>query len=400
MNRFVRPCSLKDMKKMLTRIDVSSQGVGNMARKAFALPIRLTSVELGAANIIKQEMLTVGGDAAISRGIVEGIKKETDVILLGTVDKIRKLAGKLSHYTTFGIPQIREDLERLLDIYTADFRYTLRCKRKELELDRTKLTGILNVTPDSFSDGGEYVEPAKAVARALMMFEQGAEIIDIGGESSRPGASPINEEVEINRIIPVIEGIRAKTEEGFISVDTYKSQVARKALEAGADMINDISALRFDSKMLDVLLQFPEAPIILMHMQGTPENMQENPVYEDVVDDILDFFQEQIALCMDAGIQQERILIDPGIGFGKTFKHNMEILRRLTEFHSLGVPVMIGASRKSFINKIYQADPQERLSGSLAITALAYEHKINLVRVHDVKEHHELLLTLKEVCSE
>ena len=399
MNRFIHPHSFRDMKKMLARVDVSSQGVDNMAPKAFAFPIKLTGVEIGAANIIKQEMLTVGGDAAISRGIVEGIRKESDIILLGTVDKIRKLIRKLSHYTTFGIPQIRADLDKLLHIYSAEFRHKLQLGRKTLQLNQTRLVGILNVTPDSFSDGGENYEPGKAVARGLEMFEQGADIIDIGGESSRPGATPIEVEAELARIIPVITGIREKNSEKLISVDTYKAEVAKKAIANGADIINDISALRFDSDMTEVLLANNEVPVILMHMQGTPRNMQDNPVYEDVVDDILYFFEERIAYCLQAGIAKERIIIDPGIGFGKTFKHNMEIFRRLAEFHSLGVPIMIGASRKQFIEKAYPypASPKERISGSLAITSLAYQNKIGLVRVHDVKEHFELLTTLQEI---
>jgi dihydropteroate synthase len=274
--------------------------------------------------------------------------------------------------------------------------------QKRLDLNKTKLVGILNITPDSFSDGGEHYEPGKAVARGLVMFEQGADIIDIGGESSRPGSTPIEAEAELARIIPVIKGIREKNSENLISVDTYKAKVAREALANGADIINDISALRFDRDMTEVLLERSEVPVILMHMQGTPRNMQDNPVYEDVVDDILYFFEERINYCLDAGIAKERIIIDPGIGFGKTFKHNMEIFRRLPEFHSLGVPIMIGASRKQFIEKTYPypASPGERLSGSLAITSLAYQHKIGLIRVHDVKEHFELLKTLQEIYAD
>ena len=397
MNRRIDPCSLQEMKKMLSDMEVSTQGVENMAPKGFALPVRLTAVEIGAANIIKQEMLSVGADAAMSRGIVEGKRERTDMILLGTVDKIRKVIHKLDHYTTFGIPEIRDDLSRLLKNHLREYHYQLNCRGKELILDHPKVMGILNVTPDSFSDGGEYPTPEMGVKRALELLEQGAVIVDIGGESTRPGALPVDEETEINRIIPVISGIREKNHEVIISVDTYKSEVARRALAAGADLVNDISSLRFDRQMGELLSDFPDVPVILMHMKGTPRDMQQNPVYENVVDEILCFLEERINFCLQSGVKEERIIVDPGIGFGKGFAHNMEIFRRLSEFHSLGIPLMIGASRKSFINKIYPSNPEERLNGSLAISALAYQHKVSLVRVHDVKEHYQLIETLNIV---
>lgn len=394
MNRIINPNSFSDFAKLLTKVEVSSQGVENMVPKAFSLPIRLTGVELGAANIIKQEMLTVGGDAALARGIVEGVRKETDIILLGTVDKIRKLLRKLSHYTTFGIPGIREDIAKLLSIYTSGFSYNLNCRGKIIALERPKLMGILNVTPDSFSDGGDYSKTEDAVKAALKMTEQGAEIIDIGGESSRPSANPVDAETELRRVIPVIEKLKESHPRIIVSVDTCKAKVAERALEAGADLINDISALRFDPEMAEVLGRYPEVPVVLMHIQGTPENMQLNPVYDDVVDEILEFLHERILFCNRAGIGKERIIVDPGIGFGKNFEHNSEIFQRLIEFHALGVPVMIGASRKSFISKIYRSEPKQRLSGSLAATALAFYSKVNVIRVHDVEEHYEFLQTL------
>ena len=397
MNRILNPGSFQDMRRILSNVDVSSQGVDNMIPKAFALPIRLTNVEIGAANIIKQEMLTVGGDAALARGIVEGKRKETDIILLGTVDKIRKLIQKLSHYTTFGIPQIRTDIASLYDNFVSGYQFSLQCRGKELSLTDTKLMGILNVTPDSFSDGGNFIKPEMAVRQGLLLYEQGADIVDVGGESTKPGALPVDEDEELRRIIPIIEPIKVKYPEKIISVDTYKAKVARKALEAGADMINDISSLQFDRELTDVLLDFSDVPVVLMHIQGTPFNMQHKPVYYDVVDDIISFLNERIEYCLKAGISKERLIIDPGIGFGKSFEHNLEIFHRMGEFHSFGVPVMIGASRKSFISNIYKSTPMERLNGSLAITALAFYNKIHLLRVHDVADHRQMLQTLKAV---
>jgi dihydropteroate synthase len=397
MNRIIGPHSFAEMSKVLNKAEVSSQGVENMVPKGFSLPIRLTAVPLGGANIIKQEMLSVGADAAIARGVVEGIREQTDVILLGTVDKIRKVIRKLSHYTTFGLPQIRKDLDSLLTTYLSRFKHELKCRDYTLELSQTEIMGILNITPDSFSDGGDFTDRETAIAQALQMHEAGAVIIDIGGESTRPGASPVDEETEAERIIEIVSGIKAKKKEIILSVDTYKAKVALQALKAGADIINDISALRFDRDMVNILQDFPDVPVVLMHIQGTPATMQKNPRYGDVVDDILDFLSERIDFCQSAGIEKKRIIVDPGIGFGKTYEHNLEILRRLTEFHALGVPVMIGASRKGFINNIYSSRPKERLSGSLAVSAFAFQHKLSLVRVHDVQEQREFLQTLKTI---
>jgi dihydropteroate synthase len=258
--------------------------------------------------------------------------------------------------------------------------------------------GILNVTPDSFSDGDRYTDKDKAVEHALQMVREGAEIIDIGGESTRPGAQPVSSAQELERIIPVLKAIRNKSD-AIISIDTNKAEVAKQAILAGADIVNDISALRFDDKMIDVLNQFPNVPIILMHMQGTPRNMQKNPHYNDVIQEILTFLQNRIKFCQQNGINKDRIIIDPGIGFGKHYNDNVEILQKIGEFRSLGVPVLLGASRKSFLKKIYEEKAEKRLSGTLATTAWASWNKIEIVRVHDVKENFRLLQTLNEIES-
>ena len=394
MNRIINPHSHKAMAQILNRMDVSSQGVSNMVPKAFALPIRLTAVQTAAANIIKQEMLTVGGDAAIARGVVEGEKRETDVVLFGTVDKIKKLVRKLSHYTKWEIPEIRSSIERLLLSYMSSYEFTVECRSKKLLLDKPKLVGILNVTTDSFSDGGDFVDKKKALQHALRMADEGAEIIEVGGESTRPGAREVELDEEIKRVVPLISRLKENIGSKIIAVDTYKAEVARRAIAAGADIVNDISALRFDENMVKVLSPHENVAVVLMHIQGTPLNMQTDPHYKCPVDDIIDFFAERLLFCVKAGIKKERLIIDPGIGFGKTYEHNIEILSRLSEFHALGVPVMLGASRKSFINHIYPSEPNERLFGTLALTAHAYHHNIQLVRVHDVRENRELLQTL------
>jgi len=253
--------------------------------------------------------------------------------------------------------------------------------------------GIVNTSPDSFSDGGLYSDIDSAVEHCYKISTEGAEIIDIGGESTRPGSEPITEEEEISRVVPVLEKTRNILPDTIISVDTYKAGVAERCIDAGIDIINDISSLQFDGRMGDLLKEHPEIHIIMMHIQGTPKNMQINPRYNDVVTDIIDFFEERIDYCLKKGISKERLIIDPGIGFGKKFEHNIEIIRRLAEFRVLQCPVALGASRKSFINHIYPSEPQDRLAGSLAATSFALQNNVELIRVHDVKENRQFIDT-------
>lgn len=248
---------------------------------------------------------------------------------------------------------------------------------------RTLIMGVVNVTPDSFSDGGLYADPERAIAHALELAEEGADIIDIGGESTRPGAAPVPAEEELRRVLPVIKGLR-KESKVPISIDTYKAAVAEAALEAGAAMVNDISALRFDPRMSE-LLRRCEAPVVLMHMQGEPRTMQENPHYNDVVGEIAAFLQERMAAAAEAGIDPKRLILDPGIGFGKRLEHNLEILRRLGELKALGRPILIGPSRKSFIGQLSGAPVAERLPGTIAAVVLGIAHGADIVRVHDVR---------------
>jgi len=251
--------------------------------------------------------------------------------------------------------------------------------------DKTAVMGILNVTPDSFSDGSLFFDQEIAVRHALQMVEDGADIIDIGGESTRPGADTVTEEEELRRVIPVIEAIAGKVRVP-LSIDTYKATVARKAVEAGASIINDISGLRFDPEMASVAAG-AGIPVILMHIKGTPRDMQKNPVYTDLIGDILDYLEGSIQIAEAAGVSRTKIIIDPGIGFGKTFDHNLQIIKRLGEFSSLGFPVLMGVSRKAFIGKILGgAGPDERLEGTAAAVAISIMNGADIVRVHDVKE--------------
>lgn len=250
---------------------------------------------------------------------------------------------------------------------------------------KTYIMGVLNVTPDSFSDGGLYLDKSLAVRRAHEMIEDGADIIDIGGESTRPGSEPVSLEEEIARTIPVIEAL-AKDIKVPISIDTYKAEVAKRALDAGASMVNDISGLRFDPDMPEVVSEY-KVPVVIMHIKGTPKNMQVDPSYEALIPEIMDYLRISIRLAIKSGIDEDKIVIDPGIGFGKTFDHNLDIIKNLHKFTLLEKPILAGPSRKAFIGKILgDAPASERLEGTAAAVAISIFNGANILRVHDVKE--------------
>ncbi len=247
---------------------------------------------------------------------------------------------------------------------------------------RPLIMGVLNVTPDSFSDGGRYVEVSAALNRAREMVREGVDIIDVGGESTRPGAEPVSLEEEMGRVIPVIEAIREEL--GVpVSVDTYKAEVARAALESGAVMVNDVSGLRFSPPMAQVVAQH-QAYVVVMHMKGTPRDMQRNPHYEDVVGEVLTFFQERLEFLDAQGVSEERVLLDPGIGFGKRLEDNLTLIREIPRFLELGRPLLLGPSRKSFIGQVLGLPVEDRLEGTLAVVAVAVYLGAAVVRVHDV----------------
>lgn len=253
-----------------------------------------------------------------------------------------------------------------------------------------RVMGVVNVTPDSFSDGGRYLDPATAIAHGLELEAEGAAILDIGGESTRPGAEPVGAEVELGRVLPVIEGLIAAGARAQISIDTSKAPVAAEALRAGATLVNDVTALRGDRAMASVVAG-AGAECCLMHMLGEPRTMQRDPRYEDVVGEVKAFLEERIAVAVAAGIREERITLDPGIGFGKTVSHNLSLLRRLHELVAIGRPIMIGTSRKSFLGRLTGRAADERVAGTIATNVLAYERGARVFRVHDVAPVHDAL---------
>lgn len=254
-----------------------------------------------------------------------------------------------------------------------------------LNSPHTLVMGILNLTPDSFYDGGRYADPDAALKQARRMVDEGADIIDIGGESTRPGSDPVPLDEELRRVVPIVR----KVKEGLktlVSIDTYKSEVARRALDAGADIVNDISGVRFDPDMPG-LLKSRGCPVVVMHMKGTPKDMQQNPHYDDVVGEVREYFDERVDALCGLGIDRSRVILDPGIGFGKRVEDNLALMARLEDLRVDGLPLLVGASRKSVIGAVLDLPLEERLEGTLALTALAVAKGVKIIRVHDVKEN-------------
>lgn len=259
--------------------------------------------------------------------------------------------------------------------------------------------GILNVTPDSFSDGGDFLDPEKAAEQAATMLYEGARIIDVGGESTRPGSDPVALDEELNRVLPAIQGILERRPDTIISIDTYRAATARAALEAGAAIVNDVTALRGDPRMAHVAAEVG-CPVILMHMLGEPKTMQKDPHYDDVIREVRDFLAERVAHAQDAGIAPDRIILDPGIGFGKTVKHNLTLLENLDAIVELGYPVLVGLSRKRFLGTITGVErASERVAATLAANVLACERGATFFRVHDVRANREALETAAAILS-
>ncbi|MGH7236283.1 MAG: dihydropteroate synthase [Nitrospiraceae bacterium] len=272
----------------------------------------------------------------------------------------------------------------------------LRARGRFIPLDAGPLImGVLNVTPDSFSDGGRYLDPGAAVDHAVEMAAQGADLIDIGAESTRPGADPVDQEEERRRLIPVVRAV-CRAVSVPVSVDTTKAAVARLALEAGAALVNDISALRYDSGMKTLVAE-TGAGLVLMHMQGTPKTMQQAPSYRDVIEEVRQFFVERIGTALEAGIAAEQILLDPGIGFGKNLEHNLTLLARLDAFVALGYPVLVGVSRKAFIGQVLARPVDDRLMGTAAAVAVAILRGARVIRVHDVAPLRDLVKTVDAI---
>lgn len=388
MNYKVRALNIKTKEEGLIefkKIGADATGRNIMVNKIQNFALKIKDIDTRAANILKQEMLSRGGDVVTSREALYGNGGKTDIIILGTRKSIKSLIEKIK-IQQFGLKKLSDDLNCYIDrLGEEKKKKILKIGGREFNLKNEVLVmGVLNVTPDSFYDGGYYFKKDKAYRRVDGIVRQGAQIIDVGGMSSRPGSLPVNLDEEMDRTIPVIKHT-AKNYDILISIDTYHSKVAEEAVDAGAHIINDISGLTLDKNMAGIAAE-SKSSVIIMHMKGTPENMQKNPEYGDVVDEIYNYLYDRTNKALETGISEDRIIVDPGIGFGKTLRHNLIILDKLSEFKSLGYPVLVGTSRKSFIGNILDLPEQERLEGSLAAAVCSVINGVNILRVHDVKE--------------
>ncbi len=374
--------------KQMKDIGVDNIGLSIMRGKGSSLCFCIHDVAFPLANILKQEALSLGADAAVHRNCVSGEIEKTDVLLLGNVKDMQSLSIKLKKQSFSSLKMLGDKLNKNINGCLKD-EFIIEGPHLKMHLgERAYLMGILNVTPDSFYDGGNYIDVEEAVNHALEMVDDGADIIDVGGESTRPRAKSVDEKEESSRVIPIIKGIREKSNIP-ISIDTYKSAVAEKAIQAGANMVNNV-ALKLDKRMIDVVKKY-DVPIIIMHMKGEPRTMNVNPVYNHLIPDILEQMEEYIEILEKNGVDEEKIIVDPGIGFGKRMEDNLVILHRLNAFKVLGKPILVGASRKSFIGKILNNDVEERLRGTLAAITVSRMNGAHILRVHDVKQAKEAL---------
>ena len=379
----------KDLKRVMQDIDVDAYGIKIMLPKTQAYLAKVDSLSNVSANILKQEMLSLGGDVAVSRDSLTGRIKKTDCLIIGNLSQFKKLSDKLQ-MQPFGLNKITQDLKVALRNFQED-NLGLVLGRHKLNLgSRSYIMGIINVTPDSFSGDGLFLRSIDEITDfAQKLVEDGADILDIGGESTRPGARPISIKEELARVIPVIKSVSKKINIP-LSIDTYKPEVAKQALDNGANMVNDITALK-DSGMAKVISRY-KAGVVIMHMRGLPRSMQKNPKYLSLIDEIIEYLAKAMDKGINNGIPKEKIIIDPGVGFGKTTEHNLEIIKRLKEFKVLGRPILIGTSRKSFIGGILNINPEERVFGTISSCVIAAGNGANIFRVHDVKALKQALL--------
>jgi dihydropteroate synthase len=381
--------NLKEAKRFMASIGTDKEGIKIMSPKSILKAFRIEGLKPFTANIIKQQLLSLGCDAAISRDALLK-RKDTDVLIFGTLSQLQRFIKKIKHQP-FQLKELASQLKSMLDGQRNRFTFIARDKR--LNIKSPLICGIINLTPDSFSGDGIFsqVTSHKSQVTGLVlkkvegMVKNGAKMIDLGGESSRPFSKPIKDDEEIKRVIPYLKLIRARFPQLILSIDTYKYKVAKAAVNEGIDVINDITALRHSPQIISLIKRY-HLGCILMHMKGRPQTMQIKPRYKDVVKEILDFLEERVCFCLNQGIDRNQLMVDPGIGFGKRLEDNLDLISRLYEFKSLGLPIFLGVSRKSFIGNIGGVGVEERLPGTLASVVFSILNGADVVRVHDVRE--------------
>ena len=361
-----------DLEKELSSVGFDKSYIKKARGKFVYKNIKIFDLTPAQANILKQTALSVGADCATHRETITAKVEKTDCILGGSLSQIEKIAGKLA-CQPFGLKKLGEML----------------LQRHEKDLDGCKIVGILNLTTNSFSDGGEFYEFDKAIEHLNEMINDGADVVDIGAESTKPYSEPVSAAEQLSKLVPLLEYIKENDIKIPVSIDTRSSAVARKCLELGADIINDVSGFDYDEKMPEVIAEF-NAKVIIQHSKGTPQNMQDKPVYSNLMDEIYLGLKNKIDIALSKGIKRENIIIDPGIGFGKTREDNFEIIRRIEELYGLDCPVMLGISRKSLLN-MPDEDNFTKDIFTLALNAVAINKKVDYIRVHNVKLHRKFL---------
>lgn len=346
--------------------------------------IKIFNLALPQANILKQTAISVGADCALHREVITAKTDSTDCILGGSFSQFKKMVQKLKKQP-FKLSKLADLIEDSLKIELIP----IRLKNIIFDFKRPYIVGVVNVTKDSFSDGGDFFEFDKAKAHILKLIKDGADIIELGAETTKPFSSPTPEDIQLEKLLPLLDFIKEEKIKTPVSIDTRSANVARRCLEAGADMINDVSGLEFDKDLVDVIAKF-NVPIVIQHSKGTPENMQQNPTYENLMDEIFLSLKEKVNFALLKGIKKENIILDAGIGFGKTYQHNFEIIRRIEELKSLKCPIMLGISRKRFLD-ISEESNQTKDVFTLALNSLLIEKGINFLRVHNVELHKKLL---------
>jgi dihydropteroate synthase len=370
---------ITDKKAALKALNVESGGVHIMAKKMELLHFFIKDLKTPAANILKQDALSIGADLAVPSGVILCEKPTYDCILIGTRKHIEILSKK-ELAQPFGLKAVAAELKKFLAVKTYP----------------TQIMGVINANDDSFFAGSRF-QAEDAITQIQSMIESGASIIDVGAVSSRPGADTVSEEEELARIKPICDIIKSEAlyEKAVFSVDSYTPSVIEYALNSGFSLINDITGAS-DEAIIKLAVKH-DAKLCIMHMQGTPQTMQKNPEYEDVMVEVSDFFEERIRQCEALGLSRENIILDVGIGFGKTLEHNITLIKNMAHFKVFGCEVLVGASRKSMINKIISSTTEERLPGTLAIHLKAVENGASIVRCHDVLEHKQALSVLKAI---
>ncbi len=389
--RFLEVVTEEDKKKELEKIGVDPKAFSILLKKWNFFALKMKNLLPAEANILKQLSLEIGADLATHKNTITGKKEKVDVIFLGTERELEKLLSKLGEQS-FNLSILKDEIKSFLQ----KEKKVWAIKDKEYFLDKNFwIMGILNITPDSFYDGGRYFTVDDAVKRAEEMIEEGVDVIDIGAESTRPGAEPISMDEEIKRLLPVLRKIR-KRYDGVLSVDTYKPEVAKIVVEEGADVINDTSGAKEIEGMVEIIKRH-KVGYVLMHIKGTPKTMQRNPFYKDVIEEIYEFFKTKLQEFESMGVEKRRIVLDPGIGFGKTVQHNLEIIKRARDFLGLKRPLLVGPSRKSFIGAVIDKPPGERLFGTIGACVSLFINGVSIFRVHDVREVREALMVVERI---